>query len=260
MNIREYVKQSFIIAALLITTGGSVGAVNLKENSAAVQQIFSVPPMSINISSTAPGGCPAGQNWDVVLGQCTPALVLRTEPVTQACGCTCPDQGSCTAQRSGTYKVSGWRTPPSGAEFISGSSPVTWGACTETSNSCYATDVKPVFSSFTSTAMHTNDGTSLNSPPLLSWSGENLLPTTTYSLQVSIPDYAWSYGTFMPTPSPGSTSWWIHTRQQKKLWPEGPPPLVVDNPFTAILTACNGSSCTVIKTTVPVNINQPNGS
>lgn len=260
MNIRAFLKKGLAIGTLMIMSVSGAWAADLKENSSAVQQIFSVPPMSINISSTTPGGCPSGQNWDVIVGYCTPALVLRTQPITQACGCTCPDQGSCTAQRSGTYKVSGWRTPPSGAELISGSSPVTWGACTETSNSCYATDVKPVFSSFTSTKMHTNDGTELTAPPLLRWSGANFLPSTTYSLEVSIPSYAWSYGTYMPTPTPGATSWWIHTRQQEKLWPQGPPPLVVNAPFTAILTACNGSSCTVVKTEVQVGINQPNGS
>lgn len=88
-------------------------------------------------------GCPAGQFWDVNVGGCTSAITLRTVSTSQACSCTCPEAGSCTASQSGTYPVYGWRIPPSGAEQVSGNGPVSWGSCQMVTNACTAATTPP---------------------------------------------------------------------------------------------------------------------
>lgn len=87
--------------------------------------------------------CTNGQYWDVGVGGCTTQLALRTATTTQACSCTCPEAGSCTAQQTGTYTVYGWRIPPSGTEVISSYSPTTWGGCQMVTNSCRANPPPP---------------------------------------------------------------------------------------------------------------------
>lgn len=88
-------------------------------------------------------GCPAGQFWDVNVGGCTAAITLRTVSTSQACSCTCPGAGSCTASQSGTYPVYGWRIPPAGAEQVSGNGPVSWGSCQMVTNACTAATPPP---------------------------------------------------------------------------------------------------------------------
>jgi len=88
-------------------------------------------------------GCAAGQVWDINVGGCTAAITLRTVTTFRACSCTCPEAGSCTASQSGSYPVYGWRTPPSGAEQISGNGATTWGSCQMVTNACTAATTPP---------------------------------------------------------------------------------------------------------------------
>lgn len=83
-------------------------------------------------------GCSAGQFWDIVVGGCTSPVNLRTASTSQACDCSCPGAGSCSASQSGTYPVFGWRIPTSGTEMVSHYGPTSWGACSVTSNNCQA--------------------------------------------------------------------------------------------------------------------------
>lgn len=88
-------------------------------------------------------GCAAGQLWDIGTGGCTPPVLLRSESTSQACSCSCPEAGSCTAQQTGTYPVYGWRTPPSGEEVVSGYGSTSWGSCQMVTNSCRANPPPP---------------------------------------------------------------------------------------------------------------------
>lgn len=120
----------------------SVDANILGENKADINFISTINGdnhMDIVIN---PGGqgCPAGQFWDINVGGCTAAITLRTVSTSRACTCTCPEAGSCTSSQSGTYPVYGWRTPPSGAEQVSGNGATTWGSCTMVTNACVAGD------------------------------------------------------------------------------------------------------------------------
>jgi len=83
-------------------------------------------------------GCSAGQYWDIGMGGCTSAIKLRTVAVSQACDCSCPGTGSCSASQSGSYDVFGWRLPTDGHELVSYNGPTSWGACSVTSNNCQA--------------------------------------------------------------------------------------------------------------------------
>ena len=97
-------------------------------------------PINITVSQGGSTGCPAGQNWDIVVGRCTPAVGIKTLSTSQSCSCSCPSgsTGSCTASQSGSYVVYGWRLPTSGTQLVSYNGPVSWGSCSETSNSCVA--------------------------------------------------------------------------------------------------------------------------
>lgn len=94
--------------------------------------------MDIVISSGSGQGCSAGQYWDIGMGGCTSAIKLRTVSVSQACDCSCPSTGSCSASQSGSYDVFGWRLPTDGHELVSYNGPTSWGACSLTSNNCQA--------------------------------------------------------------------------------------------------------------------------
>lgn len=101
--------------------------------------------MHATITSGSGQGCTAGQLWDVVVGGCTFPVKLRSLSRSEACDCSCGagSTGSCTASRTGSYDVLGWRLPTDGREQVSGYSSVTWGACQLRTNSCKAETPPP---------------------------------------------------------------------------------------------------------------------
>lgn len=142
MTRKLWVRLAF--AALAACALNVAHSANIGTNQADIGMKYDLPNMNVVITPNgAQGGCPAGTNWDVGVGGCTPAHSLNTVSVSQACGCACPDQGTCTAQQAGSYSILGWRVPPSGGEVIAGNSETTWGACTQTSNACYASPPPP---------------------------------------------------------------------------------------------------------------------
>lgn len=128
---------------MLVSAGGAIA--ELQKNEADVGMAYKMPQMEVTISPTGgpPTGCSGGQYWDVVVGGCTAPVKLRDEDALQSCGCTCPDQGSCTSQQEGKTPVLGWRLPPNGGELVASRGATVWGACTETSNSCFASPPPP---------------------------------------------------------------------------------------------------------------------
>ena len=129
-----------ILFLVFCLVSGSANALNPIEADIQIQS--SVTNMDVTVN---PGGsgCPGGQYWDTDEGGCRVALVKCNQNETQTLSCSCSNGGSCSAERSVTYDVMGWRTPESGLIYSSPKYASIQYGSENISNSCVSSDDTP---------------------------------------------------------------------------------------------------------------------
>lgn len=282
MSIRHWLFSAVLLGTSASSLSLAVNAKDLTPNSADLQYSVNVPPMQISINQGG-GGCVGVETWDPTAGKCTETEYIRTTAMVVSVTASPPSilaDGAQTSTLTATVRDGKNRTVPAGIPVswntslnsLSAVSSITnangqttvltWGGTVGTStvrsNAKVATDAHasvtftssgPVINSVAATR-HNIYENSDSYPALISWSGEGLDLSTTYTIKV-VDSMGRHTGPNVFTPPKGSTSFYLCTRLEGRNRCQNNNTVVpYSDVSTVTVTACNGASCSSGSTTM----------